>query len=104
MKQYIREYDGQMAYLYGHPHLTLLDGTLLINLDIASTRGKVCKTTLHNKYYFAWIWENMIQKNSEDRERASKKGVIVDEAWMLLPYPEAVRFLKYNGKTCKKKK
>ena len=35
MKQYIREYDGQMAYFDGQSTFDLLDGTLFINLDIS---------------------------------------------------------------------
>ena len=34
MKQYIREYDGQMAYFDGQSTFDLLDGTLFIILDI----------------------------------------------------------------------
>ena len=43
MKQYIREYDGQMAYFDGQSTFDLLDGTLFINLDKIFSEIKVDK-------------------------------------------------------------
>ena len=42
-------------------------------------------------------------KNSEDRKKATKKRVLVDEAWMLLPYPEAVDFLNTMARRARKR-
>ena len=39
----------------------------------------------------------------EDRTKARKKRVIVDEAWMLLPYPEAVDFLNTMARRARKR-
>ena len=92
MKQYIREYDGQMAYFDGQSTFELLDGAPFINLDISQLEERFARP-LAQQILLSWIWEKYVKKNSEDRTKARKKRVIVDEAWMLLPYPEAVDFL-----------
>ena len=102
MKQYIREYDGQMAYFDGQSTFDLLDGTLFINLDISQLEERFARP-LAQQILLAWIWEKYVKKNSEDRDRASKKRVIVDEAWMLLPYPEAVDFLNTMARRARKR-
>ena len=40
---------------------------------------------------------------SEDKTKAAKKRVLVDEAWMLLPYPEAVDFLNKMARRARKR-
>ena len=50
-----------------------------------------------------WIWEKYVKKNSEDRTKAAKKRVLVDEAWMLLPFPEAVEFLNTMARRARKR-
>lgn len=102
MKQYIREYDGQMAYFDGQSTFDLLDGTLFINLDISQLEERFARP-LAQQILLAWIWEKYVKKNSEDRSRAAKKRVIVDEAWMLLPYPEAVDFLNTMARRARKR-
>ena len=92
MKQYIREYNGQMAYFDGQSTFELLDGAPFINLDISQLEEKFARP-LAQQILLSWIWEKYVKKNSEDRKKAKKKRVLVDEAWMLLPYPEAVDFL-----------
>ena len=92
MKQYIREYDGQMAYFDGQSTFDLLEGAPFINLDISQLEERFARP-LAQQILLSWIWEKFVKKNSEDRTKASQKRVIVDEAWMLLPYPEAVDFL-----------
>ena len=91
MKQYIREYNGQMAYFDGQSTFELLDGAPFINLDISQLEEKFARP-LAQQILLTWIWEKYVKKNSEDRKKATKKRVIVDEAWMLLPYSEAVDF------------
>ena len=102
MKQYIREYDGQMAYFDGQSTFDLLDGTLFINLDISQLEERFARP-LAQQILLAWIWEKYVKKNSEDRTRAAKKRVLVDEAWMLLPYPEAVDFLNTMARRARKR-
>jgi len=51
----------------------------------------------------SWIWEKFVKKNSEDRTKATKKRVLVDEAWMLLPYEEAVDFLNKMARRARKR-
>ncbi len=102
MKQYIREYDGQMAYFDGQSTFELLDGATFINLDISGLEERFARP-LAQQILLSWIWEKYVKKNSEDRTKASKKRVLVDEAWMLLPYPEAVDFLNTMARRARKR-
>ena len=102
MKQYIREYDGQMAYFDGQSTFDLLDGTLFINLDISQLEERFARP-LAQQILLSWIWEKYVKKNSEDRRKAAKKRVLVDEAWMLLPYQEAVDFLNTMARRARKR-
>ena len=102
MKQYIREYDGQMAYFDGQSTFDLLEGTLFINLDISQLEEKFARP-LAQQILLEWIWEKYVKKNSEDRTKAAKKRVLIDEAWMLLPFPEAVDFLNTMARRARKR-
>lgn len=102
MKQYVREYDGQMAYFDGQSTFELLDGAPFINLDISQLEERFARP-LAQQILLSWIWEKFVKKNSEDRKKASKKRVLVDEAWMLLPYPEAVDFLNKMARRARKR-
>ena len=102
MKQYIREYDGQMAYFDGQSTFDLLEGSPFINLDISQLEERFARP-LAQQILLSWIWEKYVKKNSEDRKKATKKRVLVDEAWMLLPYPEAVDFLNKMARRARKR-
>ena len=102
MKQYIREYNGQMAYFDGQSTFELLDDVPFINLDISQLEERFARP-LAQQILLSWIWEKYVKKNSEDRTKAKKKRVLVDEAWMLLPYPEAVDFLNTMARRARKR-
>ena len=102
MKQYIREYDGQMAYFDGQSTFELLEGVPFINLDISQLEERFARP-LAQQILLSWIWEKYVKKNSEDKNKASKKRVLIDEAWMLLPYPEAVDFLNTMARRARKR-
>ena len=102
MKQYIREYDGQMAYFDGQSTFELLEGAPFINLDISQLEERFARP-LAQQILLSWIWEKFVKKNSEDRKKATQKRVLVDEAWMLLPYPEAVDFLNKMARRARKR-
>ena len=102
MKQYIREYDGQMAYFDGQSTFELLDGAPFINLDISQLEERFARP-LAQQILLSWIWEKFVKKNSEDKKRAKQKRVLVDEAWMLLPFPEAVDFLNKMARRARKR-
>ncbi len=102
MKQYIREYDGQMAYFDGQSTFDLLEGAPFINLDISQLEERFARP-LAQQILLSWIWEKFVKKNSEDKSKASRKRVLVDEAWMLLPYPEAVDFLNKMARRARKR-
>ena len=102
MKQYVRELNGQMAYFDGQSTFDLLDGTSFINLDISNLEERFARP-LAQQILLSWIWEKYVKKNSEDKTKAGKKRVLVDEAWMLLPYPEAVDFLNTMARRARKR-
>lgn len=102
MKQYVREYDGQMAYFDGQSTFELLDGAPFINLDISQLEERFARP-LAQQILLSWIWEKYVKKNSEDKSKAKQKRVLVDEAWMLLPYPEAVDFLNTMARRARKR-
>ena len=102
MKQYIREYDGQMAYFDGQSTFDLLEGAPFINIDISQLEERFARP-LAQQILLSWIWEKFVKKNSEDRKKARQKRVIVDEAWMLLPFPEAVDFLNKMARRARKR-
>ena len=102
MKQYTREYDGQMAYFDGQSTIDMLNESPFINLDISQLEERFARP-LAQQILLSWIWEKYVKKNSEDRKKARKKRVLVDEAWMLLPYPEAVDFLNTMARRARKR-
>ena len=102
MKQYIREYNGQMAYFDGQSTFELLEGAPFINLDISQLEERFARP-LAQQILLSWIWEKYVKKNSEDKEKAKQKRVLVDEAWMMLPYPEAVDFLNRMARRARKR-
>ena len=102
MKQYIREYNGQMAYFDGQSTFELLDGAPFINLDISQLEERFARP-LAQQILLSWIWEKYVKKNSEDRKKATQKRVLIDEAWMMLPYPEAVDFLNRMARRARKR-
>lgn len=102
MKQYIRKYNGQMAYFDGQSTFDLLNDVPFINLDISTLEERFARP-LAQQILLSWIWEKYVKKNSEDRQKASQKRVIVDEAWMMLPYPEAVDFLNRMARRARKR-
>ncbi len=102
MKQYIREFGGQMAYFDGQSTFELLDGAPFINIDISQLEERFARP-LAQQILLSWIWEKFVKKNSEDRKKAKQKRVIVDEAWMLLPFPEAVDFLNKMARRARKR-
>ena len=102
MKQYIREFGGQMAYFDGQSSFELLDGSPFINIDISQLEERFARP-LAQQILLSWIWEKFVKKNSEDRKKARQKRVIVDEAWMLLPFPEAVDFLNKMARRARKR-
>ena len=102
MKQYIREYGGQMAYFDGQSTIDILEESPFINLDISQLEERFARP-LAQQILLSWIWEKYVKKNSEDRKKARKKRVLIDEAWMLLPFPEAVDFLNTMARRARKR-
>ena len=102
MRQYVRSLNGQMAYFDGQSTFELLEDVPFINLDISQLEERFARP-LAQQILLSWVWEKYVKKNSEDKTKASRKRVLVDEAWMLLPYPEAVDFLNTMARRARKR-
>ncbi len=102
MRQYVRALGGQMAYFDGQSTFDLLEDISFINLDISQLEERFARP-LAQQILLSWVWEKYVKKNSEDKEKAARKRVLVDEAWMLLPYPEAVDFLNTMARRARKR-
>ena len=102
MKQYVKEYNGQLAYFDGQSTFDLTEDIPFINLDISKLEETFARP-LAQQILLSWIWEKYVKKNSENRENAKQKRVLVDEAWMMLPYPEAVDFLNRMARRARKR-
>ncbi len=103
MKQYVRSLGGQLGYFDGQSTFDLLsDDVPFINLDISQLEERFARP-LAQQILLSWVWEKYVKKNSEDKSKAKMKRVIVDEAWMLLPFPEAVDFLNTTARRARKR-
>ncbi|MBR5228128.1 MAG: ATP-binding protein [Clostridia bacterium] len=102
MKQYCRKFNGQMAYFDGQSTFDLQDGCLFINIDISGLEERFARP-LAQQILMSWIWEKYVKKNSEDKSKARKKRVLIDEAWMMLDYPEAISFLNTMARRARKR-
>lgn len=102
MKQYCRTFNGQMAYFDGQSTFELLESCPFINLNISKLEERFARP-LAQQILLSWIWEKYVKKNSEDKKKARSKRVLVDEAWMLLAYPEAVDFLNTMARRARKR-
>ena len=102
MKQYCKKFDGQMAYFDGQSTFELLDGSVFININISQLEERFA-SPLAQQILLSCIWEKYVKKNSEDKSKAKSKRVLVDEAWMLLAYPEAVDFLNTMARRARKR-
>jgi len=102
MKQYCRKFNGQMAYFDGQSTFELLESCPFININISKLEERFARP-LAQQILLSWIWEKYVKKNSEDKRKARAKRVLVDEAWMLLAYPEAVDFLNTMARRARKR-
>lgn len=102
MRQYCKKFDGQMAYFDGQSTFELMDGNPFININLSQLEEKFARP-LAQQILLSWVWEKYVKKNSENKTKARKKRVLVDEAWMLLDYPEAVQFLNTMARRARKR-
>ena len=102
MKQYCKKFNGQMAYFDGQSTFELLESCPFININISKLEERFARP-LAQQILLSWIWEKYVKKNSEDKTKARSKRVLVDEAWMLLAYPEAVDFLNTMARRARKR-
>ena len=102
MRQYCRKFDGQMAYFDGQSTFELMDGNPFININLSELEEKFARP-LAQQILLSWVWEKYVKKNSENKSQARQKRVLIDEAWMLLDYPEAVQFLNTMARRARKR-
>ena len=102
MKQYCKKFNGQMAYFDGQSTFELLDSCPFININISKLEERFARP-LAQQILLSWIWEKYVKKNSEDKLKARSKRVLVDEAGMLLGYPEAVDFVNRMARGARKR-
>ena len=102
MKQYVKELGGQLSYFDGQSTFDLMEDITFINLDISKLEESFARP-LAQQILLSWIWEKYVKRNSENKGRAKQKRVLVDEAWMMLPYPEAVDFLNRMARRARKR-
>ena len=102
MKQYCKKFNGQMAYFDGQSTFELMESCPFININISKLEERFARP-LAQQILLSWIWEKYVKKNSEDKKKARSKRVLVDEAWMLLAYPEAVDFLNTMARRARKR-
>ena len=102
MKQYCKKFNGQMAYFDGQSTFELLESCPFININISKLEERFARP-LAQQILLSWIWEKYVKKNSEDKKKARAKRVLIDEAWMLLAYPEAVDFLNTMARRARKR-
>ena len=102
MRQYCKKFNGQMAYFDGQSTFELLESCPFININISKLEERFARP-LAQQILLSWIWEKYVKKNSEDKTKARSKRVLVDEAWMLLAYPEAVDFLNTMARRARKR-
>ena len=93
MKDYVRELGGTIPLFDGQTNLDLSADISFINFDLSKLDSKFSKP-LATHILMSWIRENYIKTNNEDKAKAEEKRFIIDEAWLLLPYPEASEFIK----------
>ncbi len=102
MRQFCKKFNGQMAYFDGQSTYDLLEGSKFININISQLEERFARP-LAQQILLSWIWEKYVKKNSEDKTKARARRVLVDEAWMLLAYPEAVDFLNTMARRARKR-
>ena len=72
MRQYVREYDGQMAYFDGQSTFDLLDGAPFINLDISQLEERFARP-LAQQILLSWIGRNLLRKIVKIEKRQERK-------------------------------
>ncbi len=89
MKDFINEAGGKYSYYDGQSTLDLSHDTPFVNFDLSGL-DPTFEKPLAQQILLSWLWEKYCKSNSQERYKADKKRIIIDELWLLLPYPEAV--------------
>ena len=107
MADFTKYKDGSITYFDGQSTVELNYDIPYINFDVSSLNEKT-ELPLAQHIIYDYIWEKMVKQNQYKLTgRNHKIRVIIDEAWRLIPYKEALDFLiemfrrsrKYNTQT-----
>ncbi|MGE5474244.1 MAG: VirB4 family type IV secretion system protein [Ignavibacteriales bacterium] len=92
MKQFVRAQDGNITMFDGQSNIDLPSDKQIITFDLSGLDDGFLKP-LTQHVLISWLSDKFVNSNSEDRARADMQRVIIDEAWPLLPFPEAINSL-----------
>lgn len=98
MKDYTKCKNGGFTCFDGQSTVNLTNDIPFINFDV-STLNEKTELPLAQHIICDFIWEQMVKRNSGGH----KIRVIIDEAWRMIGYPEALDFLKTMFKRARKK-
>jgi len=89
MKPFIRDQGGYMTMFDGSSNLDLPSGKQIITFDLSELDDGFLKPLVQH-VLISWLREKFINSNSEERTRANMQRIVIDEAWHMLPFSEAV--------------
>jgi hypothetical protein len=102
MKDYVSEENGKLSFFDGQTTYDLTQEVSFINFDLSNLDSKFEKP-LAQHIMLSWLYEKYMKSNTEDKTKAEKRRVIIDEAWMLLPYAESAETLSIMAQRAAKK-
>lgn len=89
MKQFIREQNGNITMFDGQSNFDLSSDKQIIVFDLSGLDEGFLKPLMQH-VLISWLNDKFVTSNSQDRTRANMQRIVIDEAWPLLPFPEAV--------------
>lgn len=102
MKDFLSEHKGRISYYDGQTNIDMELDSPFTNFDLSKLDDNFQKP-LAQQVLLSWLCEKYAKTNSEDKHKYEKRRIIVDEAWLLLPYAEAVDFLGKSSQLCTRK-
>lgn len=98
MADYTKIKEGGFTCFDGQSTVELSYDIPFINFDVSALNEQT-ELPLAQHIICDYIWEQMVKRNNTSR----KIRVIIDEAWRMVGYPEAISFLKTMFRRARKK-
>lgn len=92
MKDFVKALDGNMSLFDGQTNFNLPENIPIITFDL-SDLDETFGCPLATQALLGWSMFKYINSNSQNRLKASKVRVVVDNTSILIPLPEAVQTL-----------